>query len=98
MTPVFKEVAGGVCIVTTRQGYFMQCPLFGLRGFVYAKIGNRFVRLFANGGTTNLGLRVEAIDFAGEPHHADRMGRWVLGNRPTEKPKTAPRKVLEAAE
>ncbi len=50
MTP-FQEVQDGL-VITLQKGIYRQSPLFQRDGYVFAKIGSGFVRLFKGGGTS----------------------------------------------
>lgn len=85
----FKEVEpeGQVAIIV-KGGVYQQAPLYTRNGYLFAKVGNGFVRLAANGSTSQPSTRIDSLVFDGHLCQ-DGFGRLcdasVKGARSLEK-------------
>lgn len=79
---MFQEVEGENAILVS-NGIYRQCNLYKRDESLYAKIGTGFVRLYADGSTSQAKTRLEALAYGG-PVYADRLGR--LTTSPTDTP------------
>jgi len=61
----FKEVEGEAAIIV-QSGVYKQVPLYTRDGFLYAKVGGGFIRLMADGSTTNSKARLDFMTWEGE--------------------------------
>lgn len=69
----FKHIEGEAAIVVN-NGVYRQCDLYERDGYLYAKVGNGFVRLMSDGATTKPKTRLETLSWTGDLN-SDRMGR-----------------------
>lgn len=74
----FKHIEGEAAVIIER-GIYRQTDLYERNGFLYAKIGTGFVRLFADGSTTKAKARLDAMSWEGNLAR-DGLGRLC---RPT---------------
>lgn len=56
---VFTKIADAVAIIS-RNGVYMQCELFDLRNYVFAKHRGGYIQLYHDGGTST-GARIHKI-------------------------------------
>lgn len=64
----FKQVEGEAAILVN-NGVFSQVDLYSRDGYLYAKHGSGFVRLYADGSTSKAKLRLDFMSYGG--HHKD---------------------------
>lgn len=57
---LFQEVEGEAAILI-ENGVYKQVPVFKRNGYLYAKLGGGFVRLYADGSTTKAKCRLETL-------------------------------------
>lgn len=69
----FQHVEGEAAILV-ENGVYRQVDLYQRDGYLYAKVGNGFVRLMADGATTKAKLRLDFMSFD-KPLYRDGMGR-----------------------
>lgn len=79
---LFQKIEGENAIIV-QKGVYRQCELYERMGAVYAKVGTGFIRLYANGSTSQAISRLETLAYDG-PLFADRLGR--LTTQQTDKP------------
>lgn len=77
---LFQKIEGENAIVV-HNGVYRQCDVYERNGALFAKVGNGFIRLYANGSTSQTKTRLEALAYDG-PLFADRLGR--LTSQPGE--------------
>lgn len=70
---LFKALEGQVAVIV-ENGVYKQADLFGRDGYLYAKIGSGFVRLYADGSTTKAKCRIDALHVDAALYQ-DRLGR-----------------------
>lgn len=82
----FKEVEGEAAIVII-GGVFKQVPIYTRDGYLFAKVGGGFVRLFSDGSTTKSKMRLDYMSWEGDLRR-DSMGRLctssVKGSKPLD--------------
>lgn len=83
MSGLFKEVEGEVAIIV-RGGIYRQGPLYVRNGYLYAKLGSGFVRLYHDGSTTVAKCRLDTLTFDG-PLYRDQLGRLCHGSVPSSR-------------
>ncbi len=71
----FKPLVGDTCVVVDK-GVYRQCDLYERNGYLYAKIGTGFIRLFENASTSKATTRLETLSVEGE-FHRDAQGRLL---------------------
>lgn len=76
----FKEVEGEAAILV-RGGVYKQVPLYTRDGFLFAKVNGGFVRLYADGSTTQSKLRLDFMSWEGVLCR-DRLGRLCAPSTP----------------
>lgn len=85
----FKQVEGEAAVVVS-NGVYKQCDLYERNGYLYAKVAGGFVRLMADGSTTNAKTRLDTLSWDG-PIARDVMGKLcrpeVKGSTVLEGPK-----------
>ena len=85
----FKQVEGEAAVVVS-NGVYKQCDVYERNGYLYAKVAGGFVRLMADGSTTNAKTRLETMSWEG-PIARDAMGKLcrpsVRGSIELEAPK-----------
>ena len=67
------EPEGQVAVIV-RNGVYQQTPLYTRNGYLFAKVGGGFVRLAANGSTSQPSTRIDALVIDGDLFE-DRLGR-----------------------
>lgn len=85
----FKQVEGEAAVVVI-NGVYRQCDVFERDGYLYARAGGGFVRLFADGSTTKPKMRLDTISWTGAIHRDvhNRLCRpGVSGAKELEAPK-----------
>jgi hypothetical protein len=70
---LFKQLDGENAIVV-ESGVFKQADLYTRDGYLYAKTGGGFVRLYADGSTSKAKCRLDVLTF-GKPLCVDKLGR-----------------------
>lgn len=81
---LFKHLEGQVAILV-EGGVYKQAELFSRDGYLYAKAGSGFVRLYADGSTTKAKCRIDALHFD-KALFQDKFGRLGSGEIPSAKP------------
>lgn len=71
---LFQEVEGETAILVN-NGVYQQVPVYKRNGFLYAKIGGGFVRLYADGSTTKPKVRIDTLTW----ENSATLGRDNLG-------------------
>jgi hypothetical protein len=72
---LFQEVTGEVAIIV-KNGVYRQVPVYMRNGYYYAKFGAGFIRLNADGSTTEATARLETLTADGiQSLAADTLGR-----------------------
>lgn len=71
---LFQEVEGEAAVLI-ENGVYKQVPVFKRNGYLYAKIGSGFVRLYEDGSTTKSKCRLDTLTW-GDPA---TLGRDSLG-------------------
>lgn len=72
------EPEGQVAVIV-KNGVYQQAPLYSRNGYLFAKVGNGFIRLAANGSTSQTSTRIEALVIDVELFE-DRLGRLCDGS------------------
>jgi hypothetical protein len=84
----FKHVEGEAAVLVSR-GLYRQTDLYTRDGYLYAKHGNGFARLMADGATTVPNLRLDFLTWSGPALARDALGRLcersVAGARSLDK-------------
>lgn len=70
---LFQKVEGENAIVV-HNGVYRQCDVYERNGSLFAKVGPGFIRLYANGSTSQTKTRLETLAYDG-PLYADQLGR-----------------------
>jgi hypothetical protein len=70
---MFKQVEGENAVIV-ESGVYRQADLYNRDGYLYAKAGPGFVRLYADGSTSKAKCRLDALSFY-KPLCADKFGR-----------------------
>lgn len=70
---MFKQVEGENAIVV-ENGVFKQTDLYARDGYLYAKTGAGFVRLYADGSTSKAKCRIDVMTFE-KALFVDKLGR-----------------------
>lgn len=70
---LFKALEGENAIIQ-RNGVYRQCDLYVRNGQLFAKVSNGYVRLYANGSTSQDRTRLDTLAYDG-PLYSDRLGR-----------------------
>lgn len=71
---MFKKVENAKAVLTTTTGEYYPADVYMCLGFVYAKVGSKFVRLNAAGSTSKTGNRLYALEWPGSNLRRDRLG------------------------
>ena len=77
----FKEIEGEAAVLV-KMGVYRQVPMYTRDGHVYAKIGGGFVRLMADGSTSQPGLRLEYLSWGTSALCRDKYGRLATVEHP----------------
>ena len=80
----FKQVEGEAAVLVTR-GVYTQVDLYERNGYLYAKSGTGFVRLFYDGSTTKAKTRIDALSWRGRIAR-DALGRLCRDDVPGSQP------------
>lgn len=67
---LFQEIEGEAAVLV-EGGVYKQVPLFKRNGYLYAKLGSGFVKLYADGSTTKPKCRLETLTW----DMASQLGR-----------------------
>lgn len=78
----FLKLEGDFAIVANK-GVYKQVDLYTLADYLFAKHGQGFVRLYANGGTSSPNLQVKHIDITA-PIFKDALGRLMSMKIPSK--------------
>lgn len=70
---MFKHLEGQIAVLV-EGGVYKQADVYARGGFVYAKSGAGFVRLYADGSTTKAKCRIDTLHFDGRLFK-DKFGR-----------------------
>lgn len=70
---LFQQAEGETAVLVSR-GTYRQCDLYTRGDSLYAKIGNGFVRLYADCATSRADTRLDFLAYDG-PLYADKLGR-----------------------
>ena len=70
---MFKQIEGENAIIV-ESGVFKQADLYVRDGYLYAKTGGGFVRLYADGSTSKAKCRLDVLAFD-KPLCVDKLGR-----------------------
>ena len=73
---MFKQIQGENAIIV-RSGVYRQCDLYERAGEIFARVGNGFVRLYADGSTSQPKTSITVLAFNGNLF-ADRLGRLTI--------------------
>jgi len=73
---MFKQVVGQSAVVR-KGGVYRTCDLYEYKGQLFAKHGNGYVRLNADGGSSVDGLALDLLAYEG-PLFADKFGRLCV--------------------
>ena len=86
---MFKQIEGENAVIV-EGGVYKQADLYARDGYLYAKAGGGFVRLYADGSTSKAKCRLDVMTFD-KPLCTDKFGRLcdasVSGARSLEKAK-----------
>lgn len=69
----FQQVEGEAAILV-ENGVYKQVDLYTRDGYLYAKVGNGFVRLMHDGSTTKSRMRLDYMTWEGDLYR-DTLGR-----------------------
>lgn len=73
---LFSEVMGEVAILI-EGGVYKQVPLYVRNGYLHAKLGSGYVRLYKSGETSKPKCRLETITWDQTALGTDHLGRLV---------------------
>lgn len=91
MIPAFKDLDGSSVILRyNKRGIYYQATLSELGGFVFAKVRGGFIKLYANGTTTDKFFSWEQIDYGLVETTKDSLGRVVLQGSAADQPRLSP--------
>lgn len=88
----FKQVEGEAAVLI-RNGIYRQCDVYERDNYLYAKVSGGFVRLYADGSTTNIKTRLDIISWT-DPIARDATGRRCRPDIPGSVALEAPKKQL----
>lgn len=71
---LFQEIEGEAAVII-EGGVYKQVPIFKRNGYLYAKSGAGFIRLYADGSTTKPKCRLETLTW----DNPEQLGRDSLG-------------------
>lgn len=77
---LFKQVEGD-SVVVVESGVFKQTDLYTRNGFLFAKSGGGFVRLYADGSTSKARCYIDVLAYEGALR-VDRLGRLCDSSAP----------------
>lgn len=69
----FQQIEGEAAVIVER-GVYRQVDVYQRDGYLYAKFGSGFVRLYADGSTTKAHCRLDTLSFEGALYK-DALGR-----------------------
>ena len=75
---LFKEIEGETCILI-KDGVYTQSTVHTRRGYIYARYGKGYVKLYADGCTSKDKLRAEFLTWEGSLYK-DKLGRLCTRN------------------
>ena len=81
---MFIPLEGDNAILSTK-GVFRQVELATRDGYLYAKAAGGFIRLYADGPTSKVGTRLDALS-VGIPLARDRLGKLCSTEVPSSTP------------
>lgn len=70
---LFKQIEGENAVIV-ESGVYKQADLYTRNGYLYAKAGGGFVRLYADGSTSKAKCRLDVLTFS-KPLGTDKLGR-----------------------
>lgn len=70
----FQPVEGEAAVLVNKNGIYRQVDVYTMNGILYAKISGGFIKLMADGSTTNHSMRLLNISWEGGLYR-DRLGR-----------------------
>ena len=70
---MFKQIEGENAVIV-EGGVYKQADLYARDGYLYAKVGGGFVRLYADGSTSKARCRLDVLTFS-KPLCRDAFGR-----------------------
>lgn len=73
---MFVQISGQSAVVR-KGGVFRTCDLYSYRGHLFAKWGNGYVRLNADGASSLDGLQIDMLAYEG-PLFKDKFGRLAV--------------------
>lgn len=76
---LFQELEGDVAILVS-NGVYKQVPLYKRDGYLFAKSGGGFVRLHADGATSQASVRIDTLSIEGALYK-DPLGRLAIDPR-----------------
>lgn len=62
---VFQKLEGETAVLR-RNGVYLQCDIYERNGGLYAKVGNGFVRFYANGATSQPDIVIDELMYEGD--------------------------------
>lgn len=78
MTGMFKQREGDAAVVV-ENGVFRQTDVYSRSGYLFAKFGPGFIRLYADGSTSKAKCRLDVLHVEGLVQQ-DRFGRLCDGS------------------
>lgn len=81
---MFKHLPGDTAVLLAK-GRFRQCDVYTFQDQLFAKVGSSFVRLNADGSTSDPGQRILSLAYEG-PLYADKFHRLCVEDGPARKP------------
>lgn len=82
---LFQEVEGEVAVIV-EKGVYQQVPIYTRDGYLYAKKGSGFVRLYGDGSSTRAACRLDSMTWGDVQLYEDRFGRLCTGSVDGAKP------------
>lgn len=71
---LFQEIEGEAAVIV-EGGVYKQVPVYKRNGYLYAKVGGGFIRLYADGSTTKPKARLETLTW----ENYDTLGKDAIG-------------------
>lgn len=73
---LFSEVMGEVAVII-EGGVYKQVPLYVRDGYIYAKVGSGYIRLYQSGETSKPKCRLDTMTWDHTALGTDHLGRLV---------------------
>lgn len=74
---LFQEVVGEAAVLI-QNGVYYQVPVYKRNGYLFAKVGGGFVRLYADGSTTKARCRLETLTWENAETLGSEFGKLCV--------------------